>query len=172
MVQRWLAHYGVHSSCDLPQSPAAQPCASITARHIKYVAVGSDRTARDAPCHGSTLLTQANKSLTDSTCVRRDPGSWRASLATHDARRDYGGETTDHGRSLLCTSARPRVDPLQVDRAIDAGRARAVICGTNEQRALSAVAAAHGVESQHGAPVHGRGAQVMSLLDLPAAQAR
>ena len=31
--------------------------ASITARHIKYVAVGSDRTARDAPCHGSTLLT-------------------------------------------------------------------------------------------------------------------
>jgi hypothetical protein len=94
------------------------------------------------------------------------------SLATRDARRDYGGETTDRGRSLLCTSARPRAAPLQVDRAIDAGRARAVICGTNEQQALSAVAAAHGVESQHGAPLHGRGAQVMSLLDSPAAQTR
>ena len=94
------------------------------------------------------------------------------SLATRDARRDYGGETTDRGRSLLCTRARPRADPLQVDRSIDAGRARAVICGTNEQRALSAVAAAHGVESQRDAPVHGHGAHVMSLLDLPAAQAR
>ena len=92
------------------------------------------------------------------------------SLATHDARRDYGGETTDRGRSLFFTSACPRVDPLQVDRAIDAGRARAVICGTNEQQALSAVAAAHGVESQRDAPVHGHGAEVMSLRDSPAAQ--
>lgn len=90
----------------------------------------------------------------------------------HNARHDYGGETTESGRSLLCTSTLQRAEPLQIFRAVDAGRARVVICGTSEQQAVCAVAAAHGVELQCGAPVYGREAQVMSLRDPPAAQPR
>ena len=128
----------------LPQIAVRQP---VTSCHIKYVAVGSDRAVRDAPCYRSTLPAQTNKSLTHSTCVRCDPGSWRASSCHAQCSLHYGGESTERGRSLLCTSALPRADPPQIHRAVDAGRARAVICGTNEQQALSAVAAAHGIES-------------------------
>ena len=132
--RRRTAVYGVHDS---------------RAGHIKHIAVGSNRAARDVLCHRSTLPAPTNKSLTDSTCVRCDPGSWRASSChAQCSRMTYGGETTESGRSLLCASALSRADPVQVDRAAVAGRARAVICGTSEQQAVSAVATAHGVESQ------------------------
>ena len=152
--------------------PAAQRVRRTRAGRMKYVAVGSERTACNVPHHRSTLPAQTNKSLTHSTCVRCDPGSWRASSCHAQWSLRYGDESTERGRSLLCTSALPRADPLQTHRAVDAGRARAVICSTNEQQAVSAVAAAYGVESQRGAPVHGREAQLMSLLDSPAARAR
>ena len=48
VLQRWLAHYGVHSSCDLPQSPAANsraPAGHVMSHQVRRRGLGS-RCAR------------------------------------------------------------------------------------------------------------------------------